>query len=266
MSAPAIVGETRVVPVDDFVRELQEIVRTHPLDPELAQSIKYGKAKIENVRRWAKDYYHYIREDAQATAATLARCLDRKLFLYLSQDLSRKAGFYQIANPVELYFKFTDALEISRDELERHYPCAETLGALFTKRNFQLSSFLEGFSAFYLCSEGAMMDAMPDQTPFLAQKGFAEYARRHYNLAEGRPITGAHTKTSARSMVREPGTSSARSPSTSPRRRQPAEPSGIPSASINACAAHGARSRRGNTGSRSWSGRSSAFELLPSER
>lgn len=182
MSMPALLAVRRAVSVDDFIAELQEIVRAHPLDPELAQSVKYGKSKIEHVRRWAKDYYHYIRDDAQATAATLARCLDRNLFLTLSQALSRRAGFFQMPNAVELYFKFTDALEISRGELERHYPCAETLGALFTKRNFQLSSFPEGFTAFYLCSEGALMDVWPDETPFLAQKGFAEYVRRHYDL------------------------------------------------------------------------------------
>lgn len=171
--------------MQDFVAELREIVRSHPLDPGLAQSVKYGKADVRNVRRWAKDYYHYIRHEAQATAATLARCLDRKLFLYLSQDLSRKAGFYQVANPIELYLRFTDALGISRDELERHYPCAETLGGLFTRRNFQHSGFVEGFTASSLSSEGAMMEVFPNDTPFLAQKGFAEYVRRNYDLPEG---------------------------------------------------------------------------------
>lgn len=176
----------RALAVEEFIDELHGLVRSHPIDPELARSVKYGKAQRQHVRRWAKDYYHYVQHDAQATAATLARCLDRNLFLYLSQDLSRKAGFYQVsANPLELYRRFTDALEIPREELERHYPCAETLGGLFTKRNFQYSSFLEGFTAFYLCSEGALMEVVRDETPFLAQKGFAEYLRRNYDLPEG---------------------------------------------------------------------------------
>jgi pyrroloquinoline quinone (PQQ) biosynthesis protein C len=173
------------LPVDDFVAELRSVVRAHPIDPTLAESVKYGRAKIEHVRRWAKDYYRYIEHDVQGTAATLARCLDRGLFLELSRGLSRKAGFFQVASPLELYLKFTDALSIPRDELERHYACAETLGALFTKRNFQHSSFLEGFVGFHLCSEGAMMDVVGDSSAFLSQKGFAEYMRRNYGLADG---------------------------------------------------------------------------------
>ena len=170
---------------DRFVAELQEIVRSQPLDAGLAQNVKYGRAPIEHLRRWAKDYYRYVEHDAQATAATLARCLDRKLFLELSAALSRKAGFYQVASPLDLYLKFTTALGITQAELDRHYACAETLGTMFTKRNFQHASFLEGFAAGYLASEGALMDAAGDASPFLCQKGFGEYLRRGYGLPEG---------------------------------------------------------------------------------
>lgn len=178
-------GQRPAVDAERFAQALEAIARAHPIDARLAESVKYGRAKLDDVRRWAKDYYHYIREDAQATAATLARCLDRRLFLFLSEHLSRKAGFYQVQDPLELYLRFTDALGIARSELESHYPCAETLGGLFTKRNFQYSSFLEGFTGFYLASEGALMEVVGDHSAFLAQKGFAEYVRRNYSLAEG---------------------------------------------------------------------------------
>jgi hypothetical protein len=170
---------------EQFVAELKELIRAQPLEASLAQNLKYGRAKIEHVRRWAKDYFRYVEHDAQATAATLARCLDRKLFLELSGGLSRKTGFYQITNPIERYLEFTAALGITQDELERHYACAETLGAMFTKRNFQHSSFLEGFTAGHLASEGALMDGAGDASPFLCQKGFAEYLRRNYDLPTG---------------------------------------------------------------------------------
>jgi pyrroloquinoline quinone (PQQ) biosynthesis protein C len=173
------------LPVADFVAELKASVRVEPIDGELAQSLKYGRAELPHVRRWAKDYFRYIEHDAQATAATLARCLDRKLFLELSGVLARKAGYFQIGTPLELYRKFTDALGITRAELDRHYACAETLGAMFTKRDFQHSSFLEGFTAGMLAAEGALMEVSDDDSPFLCQKGFAEYLRRHYSLADG---------------------------------------------------------------------------------
>jgi pyrroloquinoline quinone (PQQ) biosynthesis protein C len=173
------------LPVDAFVSELREVVRAHPVDATLAQSVKYGKADVANVRRWAKDYYAFIREDAQSTAAMLARCLDRPLFLRLSRTLARKTGFYQMSSTGELYLKFTDALGIERAELEHHHACAETLGAMFARRTFQHSGFVEGFTASQLASEGAAMDVATDHAPFLAQKGFAEYLRRHYSLPEG---------------------------------------------------------------------------------
>jgi pyrroloquinoline quinone (PQQ) biosynthesis protein C len=179
------VSHPQALPPEQFVAELKELVRAQPLEARLAQDLKYGRAKIEHVRRWAKDYFRYVEHEAQATAGTLARCLDRKLFLELSGGLSRKAGFYQIPNPIDLYLEFTAALGITREELERHYACAETLGAMFTKRNFQHSSFLEGFTAGYLASEGALMDAAGDASPFLCQKGFAEYLRRNYGLPQG---------------------------------------------------------------------------------
>jgi pyrroloquinoline quinone (PQQ) biosynthesis protein C len=178
MSRPAL-------PVDEFLNELRDLVRNHPFDPTLAQSLKYGKAELAHVRRWAKDYLVFIHEDAQATAAMLARCLDRRLILLLSQGLARKTGFYKIRSAVELYLNCTAALGIPREELERHYACAETLGAMFTRRNFQHASFLEGFAASQLVSEGALMDVVADHSSFLAQKGFAEYLRRHYSLPEG---------------------------------------------------------------------------------
>ena len=178
-------SEATALTADDFVVELKDLARSTPLDATLAQDLKYGRAKLECVRRWAKDYFRYIEHDAQATAATLARCLDRKLFLELSGGLARKAGFYQTGNPIELYLKFTDALGITRDALAEHCASAETLGAMFTKRNFQHSSFLEGFTAATLVSEGALMEVGADDSPFLCQKGFAEYLRRHYELADG---------------------------------------------------------------------------------
>jgi pyrroloquinoline quinone (PQQ) biosynthesis protein C len=173
------------LPAADFVAELRALARRHAIDPTLAQSLRYGRAELANVRRWAKDYFRYVEHDAQASAATLARCLDRELFLELSGHLARKTGFFQTGNALDLYRRFTDALGISREELDRHYACAETLGAMFTKRSFQHSSFLEGFVAASLVSEGALADASGDETPFLCQKGFAEYLRRAYSLPDG---------------------------------------------------------------------------------
>jgi pyrroloquinoline quinone (PQQ) biosynthesis protein C len=180
-----LAARENTLPVADFVAELRELARRHPIDAALAQSLKYGRVELEPVRRWAKDYFRYVEHDPQATAATLARCLDRNLFLELSGHLARKTGFFQAGNSIDLYRKFTDALGIAGEDLERHYACAETLGAMFTKRTFQHSSFLEGFVASSLVAEGSLLEATGDDAPFLCQKGFAEYLRRSYSLPEG---------------------------------------------------------------------------------
>ena len=61
-------------PVDEFLDELKDLIRAHPIDGRLAEALKYGSASREAMRRWIKDYYQFIRLDAQATAATIARC------------------------------------------------------------------------------------------------------------------------------------------------------------------------------------------------
>src|SRR5207244_2613927 len=88
-----LTADRKTLPAADFVAELRAEARRLSIDPTLAQSLKYGKADVLHVRRWAKDYFRYIEHDPQATAATLARCLDRELFLELSGHLARKTGF-----------------------------------------------------------------------------------------------------------------------------------------------------------------------------
>jgi hypothetical protein len=57
-----------------FVEELKDLVRATPIDAELASALKYGTAPREHVARWIKDYWHFIKRDAQGTAAMVARC------------------------------------------------------------------------------------------------------------------------------------------------------------------------------------------------
>ncbi len=66
-------AERKTLSAAAFVAELRDEACRMPIDPTLAQSLKYGKADVANVRRWAKDYFRYIEHDPQATAATLAR-------------------------------------------------------------------------------------------------------------------------------------------------------------------------------------------------
>src|SRR5215510_4060047 len=101
-------------PVDAFVEELKDLVRAHPIDGQLAEALKYGAASRDAMRRWIKDYYQFIRMDAQGTAAMVARCRRRGLYLALSPLVSRKTGFHQVTRPpLQLFLRFAEAFGVT---------------------------------------------------------------------------------------------------------------------------------------------------------
>ncbi|GIW41920.1 MAG: hypothetical protein KatS3mg076_2497 [Candidatus Binatia bacterium] len=172
-------------PVDEFVGELKDMVREHVPDGRLAEALKYGLASPENLRRWVKEYYQYVRMDAQGTAATIARCRRRGLYLALAQIVNRKTGYYQVTRPpLELFVRFAEAVGVSREELEAHYACPETMQATFSRLQFQFSSFEEGFVVSALGSEGGLLEVVRDERPWLCQRGMAEYMKRAYGLSD----------------------------------------------------------------------------------
>jgi len=168
-----------------FVAELKDLVRAHPIDATLASALKYGTAPRENLVRWIKDYYHFIKRDAQGSAAMVSRCRQRGLFIALSQIVNRKTGFHQVTRPPrELFLRFAAAFGVTEAELEAHYPCPETMQATFSRLHFQFSGFEEGFAVTALGAEGALLDVVRDERPWLCQRGLAEYLKRAYQLDE----------------------------------------------------------------------------------
>lgn len=172
-------------PVDDFIDELKSIVRTHPIDARLAEALKYGTASREAMQRWIKDYYQFIRQDAQGTAAMIARCRRRGLFLTLSQMVNRKTGFHQVTTPpLQLFLRFAEAFDVSAAQLEAYYACPDTMQATYTRLQFQFGSFEEGYVVNALASEGALLDVVRDERPWLCGRGMAEYMKRAWKLSD----------------------------------------------------------------------------------
>lgn len=170
-------------PVDEFIEELKDLIRAHPIGGQLAEALKYGGVSREAMQRWIKDYYQFIRMDAQGTAAMIARCRRRGLFLTLSQLVNRKTGFHQITTPpLQLFRRFAAAFGVTPAELEAHYACPETMQATYARQQFQFSGFEEGFVVSALASEGALLDVVRDERPWLCQRGVAEYMKRAYQL------------------------------------------------------------------------------------
>ena len=166
-----------------FVEEMKALVRAHPIDATLANALKYGTASREHLVRWIKDYYHFIKRDAQGTAAMVARSRQRGLFIALSQLVNRKTGFHQVTHPPrELYLRFAAAFGVCEAELEAHFPCPETMQATFSRLHFQFSGFEEGFAVTALGAEGPLLDVLRDERPWLCGRGLAEYLKRAYQL------------------------------------------------------------------------------------
>jgi len=173
------------IPVHAFVEELKTLVREHPVDATLATALRSGAASREAIRRWIKEYWTWIRLDAQGTAAFVARCRRRGLFIACAQMVNRKTGFHQVTRPAtDLFLRFAAAFGLSRDELDAHWACPETLQATFTRLHFQHASFEEGFVASALGGEGALLDVVRDERPWLCQRGMAEYLVRAWGLDE----------------------------------------------------------------------------------
>ncbi len=170
-------------PVDEFLADMKELIRAHPIDGRLADALKYGGVPHDAMRRWIKDYYQFIRRDAQGTAAAIARCRRRGLFLALSQLVNRRTGFHQITTPpLQLFRRFAAAFGITPAELEAHYACPETMQATYTRLHFQFSGFETGFVVSALAGEGSLLDVVRDERPWLCQRGIAEYMKRAYSL------------------------------------------------------------------------------------
>src|SRR5262245_49906407 len=171
------------VPADAFIEELKELVRGVRVESTLTEALKYGGVDREALRRWIKDYYQFIRLDAQGTAAMVARCRRRGLFIALSPLVSRKTGFHQLTRPpLELFLRFAAAFGLEREELEAHWASPETMQATLTRLHFQFSSLEEGFVVSALAGEGSLLDVGRDERPWLCQRGLAEYMKRAWNL------------------------------------------------------------------------------------
>jgi len=187
-----------------FVEEMKDLVRAHPIDPTLANALKYGTASREHLARWIKDYYHFIKRDASGTAAMVARCRQRGLFIALSQLVNRKTGFHQVTRPPrELFLRFAAAFGVSEAKLEAHYPCPETMQATFSRLYLQFSGFEEGFAVTALGAEGPLLDVVRDERPWLCGRGLAEYLKRAYQLDDD-AVSYWRAHEDFRSFVTEP--------------------------------------------------------------
>ena len=170
---------------DEFVEELQAMAAARAWTPTLAERLRTGALRDEPLRRWVKDYYFWIRLDAQGAAANVARCPRRGVYLDVAAGVARKSGFYQVgARPLGLFVRFAEALGVSRDELEQHFACPETMQATFTRLYHQFSSFDEGFAATWLACEDALMRVARDERAFLTQRGLPEWMKRAYGLSD----------------------------------------------------------------------------------
>jgi pyrroloquinoline quinone (PQQ) biosynthesis protein C len=170
---------------DAFVEELQSMAMERTFGDALTDKLRYGALRDEAMRRWIKEYYAWVRLDAQGAAANVARCPRRGVYLDVAAGVARKSGFHQVGErPLRLYERFAAAFDVSREDLETHLACPETLQATYARLAHQFSTFEEGLVATYLTRDAALMRVARDERAFLSQRGLPEWMKRAYGLSD----------------------------------------------------------------------------------
>ena len=171
------------VPVDQFLEEMRELIRQHPVEAGLATAFATATRRARRSGAGSRTTTSSSAGMRRAPPRWSPAAARRGLFIACSPLVSRKTGLHQVTRPpLELFLRFAAAFDLTQEELEAHFACPETMQATYTRQYFQFSSFEEGFVVSALASEGALLDVHRDERPWLCQRGMAEYMKRAWHL------------------------------------------------------------------------------------
>ena len=132
-----------------FLSELDEIITSrHLLKHPFYQLWSEGKLSLDSLRQYAKQYYSHVLAFPTYVSGAHSNCAAIKDRQELLGNLIEEEGGQ--TTHAELWLRFAEALEVSRDEVEQTVPLPETaaLDASFsdlTKRR----SFIAAIAALY---------------------------------------------------------------------------------------------------------------------
>jgi pyrroloquinoline quinone (PQQ) biosynthesis protein C len=139
-----------------FLAECVEFKRGHVPSGRFYPAFLTGALTREQLRRWAKEMYHFVQLGIPALTAWLAHAptvVERESARLVARNLAGELGFLDEPDHRDLYLGFLAGLDVDEPEAKSHLPLASTIGAATTLCAFCRSSFEEGLGAFGLGME-----------------------------------------------------------------------------------------------------------------
>jgi pyrroloquinoline-quinone synthase len=174
----SLIGE-RVLSAEEFLEECVEFKRDQSPRSLFLRNLILGKLTPEQIRAWAKDFYWYVEPAIPSIAAWMSSAPTlpgRNLYRLIARNLAGEMGFIKEEEHHDLYLRFCEGLDISRDEILAGLPTSGTIGAASAVGHYCRSSFIEGLGAFGLAVEMEL-----PETAGVAGM-FAEALDKHYRI------------------------------------------------------------------------------------
>src|SRR5690242_14174901 len=148
----------RALPVDDFLRELDDFIAAHSpyAQNRVVPAIGAGRASLAIVRRYAMELYYlglWMTPEFPLLIANAPDVLaftmdDSEHYAHWAQNFADECGYLRDPNHVLMKVEYTRALGIPDDELRAYEPMPETIGSVFAMLYYVRRSYEEGLAAF----------------------------------------------------------------------------------------------------------------------
>jgi pyrroloquinoline quinone (PQQ) biosynthesis protein C len=155
----------RVLPVDEFLAELDAFIETHSpyTQNKVVPAIGHGQASLDVVKRYAMELYYLglwmtpefpllIANAPDTDAFTMD---DSEHYAHWAQNFADETGYLRDPNHVLMKVEYTRALEIPDEELKRYVPMPETIGSVYTLLYYCRRSYEEALGALGYARERA---------------------------------------------------------------------------------------------------------------
>jgi pyrroloquinoline quinone (PQQ) biosynthesis protein C len=155
----------RVLPVDDFLHELDVFVERHSpyTQNRVVPAIGAGRASLEIVRRYAKELYYLglwmtpefpllIANAPDVDALTMN---ESEHYAHWAQNFADETGYLRDPNHVLMKVWYTRAFDVADADLAAYVPMPETIGSIYTLLCYCRRSYEEALGALGYARERA---------------------------------------------------------------------------------------------------------------
>lgn len=137
---------------ENFTKELNSVIAKNSLlEHPFYQKWNEGKLSIEELRDYAKQYYHFVKHFPRFVSAVHSNCDDIEIRKTLVENLADEEGYKTgIENHPSLWINFAEGLGLSADEVRNAEPIAEVNDLVKGMYDLTKSEeYIKGLSALY---------------------------------------------------------------------------------------------------------------------